>query len=171
MGGAHTLLTSGGDERFHTKAVQKGQRLEVPVKVEKRWQGESPSSGWKWWGSAPHDELLWRSRGDRLDYRQVSADWPVVSSVAYKPPKAAVLLKRLEYNQAITIDYTRFHNCHFKSETTGQDPGSEIQYTRYQIQDKQYLVQDIYVRDTKCLVPGTWYTFTRYCCSTWCWYK
>ena len=30
--GAHTLLMSGGDERFHTKARQ---RLEVPVKVEK----------------------------------------------------------------------------------------------------------------------------------------
>ena len=35
--GAHTLLMSGGDERFHTKAVfyKKGQRLEIPVKVEK----------------------------------------------------------------------------------------------------------------------------------------
>ena len=33
--GAHTLLMSGGDERFHTKAVLKGQRLEVPVKLEK----------------------------------------------------------------------------------------------------------------------------------------
>ena len=33
--GAHTLFFSGGNERFHTKAVLKVQRLEVPVKVEK----------------------------------------------------------------------------------------------------------------------------------------
>ena len=33
--GAHTLLMSRGGERFHSKAVKKGQRLEVPVKVEK----------------------------------------------------------------------------------------------------------------------------------------
>ena len=36
----HTLLMSGGDERFHTKAVLKGQRLEVPVKVEKKSAGK-----------------------------------------------------------------------------------------------------------------------------------
>ena len=33
--GAHTLFFTVGDERFHTKAVLKVQRLEVAVKVEK----------------------------------------------------------------------------------------------------------------------------------------
>ena len=42
VSGAHTLLMSEGDERFHIKNGLKRKRLEIPVK--KRWQGESPSS-------------------------------------------------------------------------------------------------------------------------------
>ena len=37
---------SGEDERFHIKAVLKGQRLEVPVKVEKSaGEGSRPPRG------------------------------------------------------------------------------------------------------------------------------
>ena len=53
--------------------------------------------------------------------------------------------------------YPRSHNYHFKSQTKGQDPRSEIIRTWYQIQDTipGTIYKYIYVPDTMCLVRGT----------------
>ena len=48
--------------------------------------------------------------------------------------------------------YPVSHDYHFRSQTKGQDPRSEIQDTKSRT---RYLVQDIYVPDTMCLVRGT----------------